>query len=85
MIDNFFKVFMDDFLVFGITFEDYLNNLAKVLKQYIQTNLVLSWKKSHFMICEGIVLGHIISKRGIEVGKAKVKVVSKLPPPTLVK
>nr|GEU54858.1 reverse transcriptase domain-containing protein [Tanacetum cinerariifolium] len=42
-------------------------------------------EKSHFMVKEGIVLGHKISKKGIEVDKAKIKVISKLPHPTTVK
>ncbi|GJT94501.1 reverse transcriptase domain-containing protein [Tanacetum coccineum] len=49
------------------------------------TNLVLNWEKSHFMVKEGIVLGHKISKNGIEVDKAKVDVIAKLPHPTTVK
>nr|GEX56694.1 hypothetical protein [Tanacetum cinerariifolium] len=42
-------------------------------------------EKSHFMVKEGIVLGHKISKNGIEVDKAKVDVITKLPHPTTVK
>nr|GEY36600.1 DNA-directed DNA polymerase [Tanacetum cinerariifolium] len=42
-------------------------------------------EKSHFMVKEGIVLGHKISKKGIEVDKAKVDVISKLPHPTTIK
>ncbi|GKD47915.1 reverse transcriptase domain-containing protein, partial [Tanacetum coccineum] len=49
------------------------------------TNLCLNWEKSHFMVKEGIVLGHKISKKGIEVDKAKVDVIAKLPHPTTVK
>nr|GEW89868.1 reverse transcriptase domain-containing protein [Tanacetum cinerariifolium] len=49
------------------------------------TNLCLNWEKSHFMVKEGIVLGHKISKNGIEVDKAKVDVIAKLPHPTTVK
>nr|GEW33659.1 DNA-directed DNA polymerase [Tanacetum cinerariifolium] len=49
------------------------------------TNLCLNWEKSHFMVKEGIVLGHKISKEGIEVDKAKVDVIAKLPHPTTVK
>nr|GEZ13618.1 reverse transcriptase domain-containing protein [Tanacetum cinerariifolium] len=44
-----------------------------------ETKLALNWEKSHFMVKEGIVLGHKISKKGIEVDKAKIKVISKLP------
>ena len=37
------------------------------------------------MVQQGIVLGHIISKQGIEVDKAKVELIVKLPSPTNVK
>ncbi|GJT72427.1 reverse transcriptase domain-containing protein [Tanacetum coccineum] len=56
-----------------------------MLKRCEDTNLVLSWEKCHFMVKEGIVLGHKISKSGIEVDKAKVDVIAKLPHPTSVK
>ena len=85
MVEKFLEVFMDDFSVFGITFDDCLQNLSKVLKRCIETNLVLSWEKSHFMVQKGIVLGHIVSSRGIEVDKAKVDLISSLPPPASVK
>nr|GFC07887.1 reverse transcriptase domain-containing protein [Tanacetum cinerariifolium] len=49
------------------------------------TKLALNWEKSHFMVKEGIVLGHKISKKGIEVDKTKIEVISKLPHPTTVK
>ncbi|GKE54298.1 DNA-directed DNA polymerase, partial [Tanacetum coccineum] len=49
------------------------------------TNLCLNWEKSHFMVKEGIVLGHKIFKNGIEVDKANVDVIAKLPHPTTVK
>jgi hypothetical protein len=85
MVENFLEVFMDDFSVFGPSFDDCLRNLSRVLKQCKETNLILSWEKSHFMVQEGIVLGHIVSKRGLEVDRAKVELISKLPPPTTVK
>nr|GFB66873.1 hypothetical protein [Tanacetum cinerariifolium] len=56
-----------------------------MLKRYEDTKLALNWEKSHFMVKEGIVLGHKISKKGIEVDKAKIKVIPKLPHPTTVK
>ena len=76
---------MDDFLIFSPTFDDCLQNLTKVLQRCVETNLILNWEKSHFMVCEGILLGHIVSEQGIEVDKAKIEVILKLPPPTLVK
>ena len=50
-----------------------------------ETNLVLNWEKCHFMVHEGIVLGHKIYVRGIEVDKAEIEVIEKLPPPVNVK
>ncbi|GKC01870.1 reverse transcriptase domain-containing protein, partial [Tanacetum coccineum] len=61
------------------------SHLDKMLKRCEDTNLVLNWEKSHFMVKEGIVLGHKISKSGIEVDRAKVDVIAKLPHPTTVK
>nr|GFB12620.1 reverse transcriptase domain-containing protein [Tanacetum cinerariifolium] len=52
---------------------------------FLDTKLALNWEKSHFMVKEGIVLGHKISKKGIEVDKAKTEVISKLPHPTTIK
>ncbi|KAL4303300.1 hypothetical protein GQ457_10G013090 [Hibiscus cannabinus] len=79
------EIFMDDFSTFGDNFDNYLSNLEKVPKRCKETNLVLNWEKCHFMVDEGIVLGHKISSKGMEVDKAKIEVISKLPPPTTVK
>ncbi|GJW28487.1 reverse transcriptase domain-containing protein [Tanacetum coccineum] len=85
MIKETMKVFMDDFLVFGDYFSSCLSHLDKMLKRCEDTNLVLNWEKCHFMVKEGIVLGHMISKSRIEVDKAKVDVIAKLPHPTSVR
>ncbi|GKE84651.1 RNA-directed DNA polymerase, partial [Tanacetum coccineum] len=85
LIENSMEVFMDDFSVFGSSFDHYLKNLEKMLKRYEETNLVLDWEKCHFMVMEGIVLGHKVSGSGIEVDKAKIKAISKLPYTTNVK
>ncbi|GKA95050.1 retrovirus-related pol polyprotein from transposon TNT 1-94 [Tanacetum coccineum] len=85
MIEKTMEVFMDDFSVFGDSFSTCLSHLEKMLKRCEDTNLVLNWEKSHFMVKEGIVLGHKISKSGIEVDRAKVDVIAKLPHPTTVK
>nr|GEY73503.1 reverse transcriptase domain-containing protein [Tanacetum cinerariifolium] len=85
MIEKTMEVFMDDFSVFENSFKSCLSHLEKMLKRYEDTNLCLNYEKSHFMVKEGIVLGHKISKQGIEVDKAKVDVISKLPHPTTVK
>ena len=85
MIETSMEVFMDDFSVFGDSFESCLTNLDKMLDRCEKCNLVLNWEKCHFMVREGIVLGHKVSSIGLEVDRAKIDVISKLPPPTNVK
>ncbi|GMI64267.1 hypothetical protein HRI_000096000 [Hibiscus trionum] len=85
MVEDFLEIFMDDFSIFGDSFNDCLGNLKKVLELCEEANLVLNWKKCHFMVDEGIVLGHKVSCRDIEVNRAKIEVIEKLPPPTTIK
>nr|GFA32375.1 reverse transcriptase domain-containing protein [Tanacetum cinerariifolium] len=85
MVDKTMEVFMDDFSIFWDSFENCLSRLDKMMQRCEDTNLSLNWEKSHFMVKEGVVLGHKISKNGIEVEKAKVGVIGKLPHPTTVK
>ncbi|GJR92754.1 reverse transcriptase domain-containing protein [Tanacetum coccineum] len=66
LIEDSMEVFMDDFSVFGSSFDHYLKNLEKMLKRCEETNLVLNWEKCHFMVKEGIVLGHKVSCSGIK-------------------
>ncbi|RVW26841.1 Retrovirus-related Pol polyprotein from transposon 17.6 [Vitis vinifera] len=85
MVERIMEVFMDDITVYGSSYEECLMHLEAVLHRCIEKDLVLNWEKCHFMVQKGIVLGHIISKNGIEVDKAKVELIVKLPPPTNVK
>ncbi|GKF06506.1 reverse transcriptase domain-containing protein, partial [Tanacetum coccineum] len=78
MVEEIMEVFMDDFSVFR-------DSLKWERQDEKESNLVLNWEKCHFMVKEGIVLGHKILKSGIEVDRAKVDVIAKLPPPTSVK
>ncbi|KAM2933093.1 hypothetical protein FF1_041090 [Malus domestica] len=84
-IEKIIEVFMDDFSVFGDSFDGCLENLTLILKRCMETNLVLNWEKCHFMVKQGIVLGHIISENGIEVDKSKIDLVRHLPSPTSVR
>ncbi|GKA05721.1 reverse transcriptase domain-containing protein [Tanacetum coccineum] len=71
MIEESVKVFMDDFSVFGNSFDKCLNNLDKMLQHCKDAHLVLNWEKCHFMVKEGIMLGHKVSSAGLEVDKVK--------------
>jgi hypothetical protein len=75
LIEKVMEVFMDDFSVYGKTFEDCLANHDKVLRRCQEADLVPNREKCHFIIREGIVLGHKISEKGIEVDKVKIEVI----------
>jgi hypothetical protein len=85
MIKEIMEVFMDDFSIYGKTFDDCLENLDKILQRCEEKHLVLNLEKYHFMVREGIVLGHLISEHGIEVDRAKIEVIEQLPPPVNIK
>ena len=78
MVERIMEVYMDDITVYGGYFQECLTNLEAILQRCIEKNLVLNWEKCHFMVNQGIVLGHIISSRGIEVDKAKIELISQL-------
>ena len=71
---------MDDFSIYGDSFDQCLHHLVLVLQRCKEKNLTLNWEKYHFMVRQGIV-----SMRGIEMDKAKVEVIAKLPPPKNIK
>ncbi|KAL9285847.1 putative nucleotidyltransferase, Ribonuclease H [Arabidopsis thaliana] len=85
MIEDIMEAFMDDFSVYGSSFEDWLKNLYKVLARCEQKHLVLNWEKCQFMVQDGIVLGHRISEHGIKVDRAKIEVMTSLQAPDNVK
>ena len=82
LIEDCIEIFMDDFTVYGDSFDSCLRHLDMVLGRCQAKSLVLNFEKCHFMVTEGIVLGHVVSEKGIQVDQAKVDVISKLPFPT---
>ena len=84
-VEEAIEIFMDDFLVYGSSFEHCLHNLEIVLLRCQDKNLALNWEKFHFMVTEGIVLGHKISAVGLEVDQAKVSIIETLLPLTIIK
>nr|GEW76635.1 hypothetical protein [Tanacetum cinerariifolium] len=72
VIKELVEVFMDDLFVFRNSFDNCLNNLDKMLQHFKDAHLVLNWEKCHFMVKEGIVLGHKMSEAGLKVNKEKI-------------
>ena len=85
LVEEVMEIFMDDFTMYGSSFEQYLNNLETVLQRCKDKQLALNWEKCHFMVTEGIVLGHKIYATGLEVDQSKVLIIKTIAPPTTVK
>ena len=85
LVEEAMEIFMDDFSIYESCFEKCLENLETVLQRCRDKNLALNWEKCHFMVTEGIVLGHKISTIELEVNQAKVSFIKTLLPPTTVK
>ncbi|RDX79944.1 Retrovirus-related Pol polyprotein, partial [Mucuna pruriens] len=75
LLQECMEVFMEDFTVYA---DACLENLSKVLTRCLDTNLVLNFEKCHFMVIEGIVLGYLVSNKGIEVDKSKIDIITSL-------
>ncbi|RDX96290.1 Retrovirus-related Pol polyprotein, partial [Mucuna pruriens] len=69
----------------GLCTRNPLTHLWTICLGCIDTNLVLNFEKCHFMVTKGIVLGHLVSSRGIEVDKTKVDIIASLPNLTFVR
>ena len=85
LTENIKEVFIDDFSVYGCSFDNFLTNIEVVLQRCQEKNMVLNWEKCYFMVQEGFVLGHLISSKGLEVDKAKIATIQTLTPPTSVR
>jgi len=85
LVEQCMEFFLDDFFVFGSSFDNCLTNLEKILKRCREKNLTLNWEKCGFMVKKRIVVGHVISSDDIEVDKGKINLIANLVPPTCVK
>ena len=70
LVEEAMEIFMDEFSVYGSSFENCLENLERVLHRCQDKNFALNWEKCHFMVKEGIVLGHKISVARLVVDQA---------------
>jgi hypothetical protein len=82
LIHECVEVYMDEFSVYGDSFENALNNLEKVLIRCLETNLALNDAKCFMMQTEGIVLGHHVSPAGLKVDPTKIEIILKFPIPS---
>ena len=82
LVEEAMEIFMNDFLVYESSFEKCLENLETVLQRCQDKKLAFNWEKCHFMVTDGIVLGHKIYVVGLEVDQAKVSIIKTLLPPT---
>lgn len=72
MVEYTFDVIMYDFSVVENSFDDCLMILHNMLQCYEEFNQVLNWEKCHFIVKVGIVFGHKIFEKWIEVDRAKI-------------
>ncbi|XP_027184187.1 uncharacterized protein LOC113782494 [Coffea eugenioides] len=84
-VEKIIEIFMDDFSVYGDSFDTCLDNLNLILLRCIEINVVLNLETYHFMVEHGIVLGHVLSSRGIKVDRVKIDIISAIPYPTSVR
>ncbi|RDY00917.1 Retrovirus-related Pol polyprotein from transposon 17.6, partial [Mucuna pruriens] len=84
LLQDCMEVFMDNFTVYANSFDACSENLSKILTRCINTNPILNFEKCHFMVIEGIELGHLVSNRGIEVDKSKIDIITSPPNPAFV-
>jgi len=84
-----FNVFLKSswmiFFIFGDSFDNFLTKLKKVLRRCEEKNIVLNWEKCHFMVTNGIILGHIVKSIEIEVDKFKIELIINLSIPKYIK
>jgi hypothetical protein len=81
LIHDCVEVYMDEFTVYGNTYQESLDNLNKVLIRCQEMNLSLSHEKCKMLLNEGVVSGHHVSSEGIKVDPTKIEVIVKIPPP----
>lgn len=81
VVKDYLEVFMDDISVF----RDVLESCPFSVDMLWEKHLLLNWEKCHFIVKKGIILGYIVSSKGTDVNKAKVKFISKIPIPKTVK
>eukprot|EP00253_Pinus_taeda_P017782 PITA_17782 len=85
LVHDSVEIYMDDFTPYRSSFQEALSNLGKVLSKCIEMNLSLSPEKCEFLMIEGTVLGHTISRQGLQVDPSKIAIIKKVPPPQKVR
>jgi len=65
--DKFVVIYLDDITVFSHSREDHIKHMERVLEKCRRFGISLNPKKSNFVVDEGKLLGHVVSKDGIKI------------------
>ncbi|MCO5592031.1 hypothetical protein L7F22_046025 [Adiantum nelumboides] len=82
---QFLEIYMDDLCVHSLIRMDHIENLTKIFKKCRLYRICLNLEKYVFMVKQGKILGHIVSKNGISMDMEKIFVIVELPRPLMVK
>ena len=74
-------VYIDDILVFGATWDEFISNLKEVLHRIATHGVVLNFKKCSFGYTKVQFLGHVIQYDGIRLNEAKAEILQSYPLP----
>jgi hypothetical protein len=83
--DKFVVIYLDNLMVFSKTDEEHLNQLKQTFEKCRRFGLSLNPKKSHFVMREGKLLGHIVSRDGIRIDPKRIEAIDNISIPRNVK
>ena len=76
--DKFVVIYLDDITVFSQSDDEHLKHLKQNFLKCRKYGLSLNPKKSHFVVQEGKLLGHLVSADGIRIDTERVKAILKI-------
>jgi hypothetical protein len=83
-LHKFLETYFDDWTVFSLL-KNHIECLRLMLDKYRQCQIDLNMKKCIFFSPFGVLLGHIVCKKGLLVDPSKITIIVDLLPPTIVK
>ena len=77
----FLEIFMDDLCVHSVDREEHIRHLELLFQKCRVYRICLNSDKCKFMVRQGKILGHIVSRNGISTDAEKIAAIVKLPRP----